>query len=94
MVTQKGGMAYLVETDIVGVLTEALTAEIKVILADQSAALGADTATSNRDKYTSNRKMDGLPLVSILSKGMGTGAPDVRVDHGSKSFRRDPGSPG
>lgn len=35
---------YLVETNIAGVLTEALTAEVQVVLADQSTSLGADTA--------------------------------------------------
>lgn len=36
---------YLEETNVVGVLTEALTAEIKAVLADESRALSADTAT-------------------------------------------------
>jgi hypothetical protein len=35
---------YLVETNLVGVLAEALTAEIKAVLADEGGALGADTA--------------------------------------------------
>lgn len=38
-------MKYLVETNIVGVLAEALTAEIEVVLADEGSTLGADTAT-------------------------------------------------
>lgn len=37
-------LKYLVETNIAGVLAEALTAEIKVILADEGSTLGADTA--------------------------------------------------
>jgi hypothetical protein len=35
---------YLEETNVVGVLTEALTAEIKTVLADEGRALSADTA--------------------------------------------------
>lgn len=34
---------YLLETDIVGIFTEALTAEIKVILADETSAVSAHT---------------------------------------------------
>lgn len=33
------------EADIVGILTEALTAEVEAVLADQGAGLSADTAT-------------------------------------------------
>lgn len=35
---------YLVEADVVGVLTEALTAEHQVVLADKTSTVGADTA--------------------------------------------------
>lgn len=38
------GECYLVETDIVGVFTEALTANVQVVLADQCGTVGADTA--------------------------------------------------
>jgi hypothetical protein len=37
-------MTYLVETNIVGIFTEALTADVQVILADQAGLMGADTA--------------------------------------------------
>ncbi len=42
------GKDYLVETDIGGVLTEALTAEVKVVLADQGSSLSADTAKERK----------------------------------------------
>lgn len=41
---------YLVETDIAGVLTEALTAEVELVLADQSGSLAADTAKEEKKK--------------------------------------------
>ena len=39
---------YLEETNVVSVLTEALTAEIKTVLADESRALSADTAVKRK----------------------------------------------
>jgi hypothetical protein len=35
---------YLEEADVVGILTEALTAEHQVVLADETSAVSADTA--------------------------------------------------
>lgn len=50
-------MKYLVETNIVGVLAEALTAEIEVVLADEGSTLGADTAIKGgRDMVSIKRK--------------------------------------
>ena len=42
-------MDYLVETNFTRVLTEALTAEIQAVLADEGTALSADTAIHNDD---------------------------------------------
>lgn len=47
MVISKTGRkdrVYLEETNVVGVLTEALTAEHQVVLADKTSAVGANTA--------------------------------------------------
>jgi hypothetical protein len=41
---------YLVETDIAGVLTEALTAQVELVLADQGSSLAADTAIHHKIK--------------------------------------------
>lgn len=41
---QKMEIFYLEETNIVGVLAEALTAQVKTILANESRALSADAA--------------------------------------------------
>ena len=35
---------YLDEADLVGLLAEALTADVEAVLADQTGAVGADTA--------------------------------------------------
>lgn len=37
--------AHLVEADILGLLTEALTAQVEVVLADKTSSVLADTAT-------------------------------------------------
>jgi hypothetical protein len=37
-------VAYLVETNVLGLLTEALTAQVKVVLADQTSLVLADAA--------------------------------------------------
>ena len=37
----------LVETDVRGLLTEALTADVETVLADQTGLVGADAATHN-----------------------------------------------
>lgn len=37
-------VAYLFEADIVGVLAEALTADVQAVLADQTVVVGARTA--------------------------------------------------
>lgn len=37
-------MIYLVETNIVGIFTEALTANVQVVLADQGSSVSTDTA--------------------------------------------------
>jgi hypothetical protein len=38
---------YLLETDLGSALTEALTAEVQSVLADQTGLVGADTAIDN-----------------------------------------------
>jgi hypothetical protein len=38
-------VAYLVETNIVGVFTETLTADVQVVLADQTSAVSTDTTS-------------------------------------------------
>ena len=38
------GLTNLVETDVGGLLTEALTADVQAILADETGLVGADTA--------------------------------------------------
>lgn len=38
------GIAYLLETNVGGLLTEALTADVQAVLADETGLVGADTA--------------------------------------------------
>lgn len=81
---------YLVETNIVGVFTEALTANVKVVLADQSGSVGADAAifthwqvfVSQSGLYYSMAIYKGhIPLTRALAILTGTGVPDVAVGH-------------
>lgn len=41
-------IAYLVEANVLGLLTEALTAEVEVVLADETSSVLADAATERR----------------------------------------------
>jgi hypothetical protein len=40
-------LSHLVEADILGLLTEALTAQVEVVLADQTSVVLADAAAEN-----------------------------------------------
>jgi hypothetical protein len=46
------GKLYLDESNVRGLLSEALTADVQAILADQTSLVGADTATSQQSAPT------------------------------------------
>lgn len=49
-------IAYLVEANVLGLLTEALTAKVEVVLADETGSVLADAAVAK--KNVSNRRSD------------------------------------
>lgn len=59
-------LAVLEETNVVGVLTEALTAKIKTVLADESRALSADTATSGKRIFVIISVMKSVIIVMTV----------------------------
>lgn len=85
---------YLVEADISAVLTEALTAQVEPVLADERGGLAADTATqwSMWSIFTSCKAW-AVPFTGILAEGVGARAPDVGVDHLSNEGFFPGGSP-
>jgi hypothetical protein len=59
-VEQPVRLAELEEANVVGVLTEALTAQIQAVLANKSTALSADTAKcSERSKVEGEKESQG-----------------------------------
>ncbi len=47
-----GGMAYLDEANVGGLLTEALTADVEAVLADQTCSVGADAAVKLKTRVS------------------------------------------
>lgn len=68
----------LEEANVIGILTEALTAQVQVVLADQARALSANTATQ---KVISYIHTGSLPFTGAFAIVVGAGAPDVAVNH-------------
>ena len=48
--SQETECAYLLETDVLGVLTEAASAHVETVLADQTMAVATHAATQVREK--------------------------------------------
>lgn len=51
---------YLEETNIVGVLAEALTAQVKTVLANEGRALSADAAVEFKENYEKKRRKETI----------------------------------
>jgi hypothetical protein len=62
--------SYLDETDVGGLLTEALTAEVEAVLADETGLVGADTAVQyHQSKFRGSQIFDPLSAaVPLLTK--------------------------
>lgn len=89
--------AHLLETNVLGLLTEALTAEVELVLADQTSLVLADTAKKSSlaqvPFYTiqpiaipSSRSTGGgmreiVPAAGALAVGARAGVPDRLVRH-------------
>ena len=58
------GSAHLDEADVLGVLTEALSADVEAVLADQTPVIGAHTAAGIH-RTTLPRKISGQTILSI-----------------------------
>lgn len=82
------------ETNIVGIFTEALTANVEVVLADQSSSVSADTAIQDvmltidkafpmADSMASFQiaHSPNIPLTRAFAIVLGTRVPDVAVGH-------------
>lgn len=73
--------AYLDETDGGRLFTEALTAEVESVLADETSLVGAESAGCIAEYRSPGQDLTGSPLPATLSELPGTREPNSVVGH-------------